>query len=273
MAIKKTVLSKLVDHITGHAVLPRVQDYTIGTWKDGTVEEKKTQIRSKSGSTYDYSEEVNRYAFVQEERTGVQYLYNQAYWQKPLHQFGTVGHIFGVIAMMLVDILAVGYSAVKTGYSLLTGNVSGMLTNVQQIAIRLINCAIKPLQWGGLLLCNLLGVMGGGYSFSKLYASIERDIYLEEEPVFAQLLIPVATELQGRKNYPVRVQDNKYIIVKAQEISLSGAHTDSITKISGVGAGFVQNKSSIWTASELQKLKVNDTLDNCAVKTSLSSRG
>ncbi len=272
MAIKKTVLSKLVDHITGPAVLPRVQDYTIGTWKDGTVEVKKTQIRAKSGSKYDYREEVKKYSFVQEERTGVQYLYNQAYWQKPLHQFGIVGHIFGVIAMMLVDILAACYSAIKTGYSLLTGNLSGMLTNVQQIAIRLINCAIKPLQWGGLLLCNLLGVIGGGYSFSKLYASIERDIYLEEEPVFAQLLIPVATEVQGRKNYPVHVQDNKDIIRRAQEISLYDHTGDSITTRSGVDADFVQEKSSIWTASELQKLPANQTLDNCELKTSLSSR-
>ena len=114
--------------------------------------------------------------------------------------------------------------------------------------------------------------MGGGYRFSKLCASIERDIFLDEEPVFAQLLIPVATKAQGRKNYPVRVQDNKEIIVKAQEISLYDPTGDSITTRSGVDAGFVQNKCPFWTASELQKLKVNETLDNCAVKTSLSSR-
>ena len=47
--MKKTVLSKLVDHITGPAVLPRVQDYTIGTWKDGTVEEKKPKYFQSLG--------------------------------------------------------------------------------------------------------------------------------------------------------------------------------------------------------------------------------
>lgn len=169
--------SSMQRYITQPAWLPKVHDYVAkNTWRDMRVETTATKISAAGQDKYEFTKSTSQYSF-KKNSTGAYYVYGQWYNVSLTYALSLVTHLFGVVSMMVLDVLAAGYALLQLPYNVLTVNGQGAYTNIEQGLIRLTNCLAKPLQWGGLLL-SIMVRMWHADSADKVYLSLERDMYL-----------------------------------------------------------------------------------------------
>jgi hypothetical protein len=170
--------SSMQRYITQSAWLPKVHDYVAkNTWRDLHVETTATKISAAGQDKYRFSKSTNYYSFKRSS-TGAYCVYTNRFNDPVRYALDLIiPHLFGVVSMMVLDVLAAGYALLQLPYNVLTVNGQGAYTNIEQGLIRLTNCLAKPLQWGGLLL-SIMVRMWHADSADKMYLSLERDMYL-----------------------------------------------------------------------------------------------
>ena len=164
-------------YITQPAWLPKVHDYVAkNTWRDMRVETTATKISAAGQDKYRFSKSRRLYSF-KTSSTGAYYVCSDGFNDQVRYALGLITHLFGVVSMMVLDVLAAGYVLLQLPYNVLTGNGQGAYTNIEQGLVRLTNCLAKPLQWGELLLSIMVRIWHAD-SADKMYLSLERDMYL-----------------------------------------------------------------------------------------------
>ena len=170
--------SSMQRYITQPAWLPKVHDYVAkNTWRDMRVETTATKISAAGQDKYQFSKSTREYSFKRSS-TGAYCVYTNRFNDPVRYALDLIiPHLFGVVSMMVLDVLAAGYALLQLPYNVLTVNGQGAYTNIEQGLIRLTNCLAKPLQWGGLLLSIMVRIWHAD-SADKMYLSLERDMYL-----------------------------------------------------------------------------------------------
>lgn len=209
---RKTLYTKIQDYVTQSTWLPKINNYTPhSTWSDTRVEAIDAKIHSAQQDKYDFTATTNQYCFSKQNNTGFYYLCDESY-HAVARYYSLVPHAFGVLSMMVLDVVAIIYNTPRLFYNLLTGNPTSALANLQQICFRVINFLTKPFQWAGLMLSVVLGIFYPD-NRDKTYVNIERDIYLG---VFSfGPFIPLDTQEDGAKE-PLLSE----LVHQAKEISL-----------------------------------------------------
>jgi hypothetical protein len=195
--MKPTLLTKSQHYITQPAWLPMMAGYvSCGSWQDMRVEATSAKVCASEQNTYQFNEKTNEYCFLKQDNTGDYYVCDESCIAGWVYPSSLVLHALGAVGVMVLDILAIVYRVLQLPYNLLTANFMGVLVNTQQVGLRVLNCAIKPLQWTGLVLSVLLGVWYPN-SRDKIYASLERDMYLG---VFSLgPVAPVVRQVEGEE--------------------------------------------------------------------------
>ena len=177
---RRSFFSALYQYITQPAWLPRVIDL-VGAWGNMHVETVEietvaTKISLEDKDCYNFIQSINEICFKKHSAGGY-YVSGQSH--------GTIGylvslitHLFGALSMMVLDILALTTNLMRLPYNVLTGDFKAAYINLEQAIIRLISCAAKPLQWGGLFLSVLVGIWHAD-TRDQVYVSIERDMYFD----------------------------------------------------------------------------------------------
>ena len=201
---KKTWMQKIQNYITQSTWLPRISYYTPDSvWRNYRVETIDSKVHVVAKDKYDFTSKTKKYCFIKFDTTGSYYYCEEDYAQHffyanedkrlihliprnpngidgywiAYHSFGLVTHLFGVVGMMVLDVLAAIYTAPQLFYNLLTGNLTCALADARQVCLRTVNFLVKPLLWGGFVWSFLVGIFNTE-SAHKIYLGIEHDVYL-----------------------------------------------------------------------------------------------
>ena len=173
---RRSFFSALHQYVTQPAWLPRTIGLA-GAWGNMNVETVATKISLEDKDSYAFTKLINQYCF-KKHSSGGYYVCDQAQPNTIDYSLSLITHLFGASSMMVLDILALATNLRRLPYNVLTGDFKAAYINLEQAIIRLISCAAKPLQWGGLFLSVFVGIWHAD-TRDLVYVSIERDMYLD----------------------------------------------------------------------------------------------